>query len=69
MNWLDRITVHPEICRGEPTVRGIRITVAFILKLVNGGHSVTDILGWYPMLEEEDILQALEYARTHPCEV
>ena len=53
---------------GQPTVRGIRITVAFIAKMVNNGDSVAEILEWYPMLEEEDIRQAIEYARTHLCE-
>ena len=31
---LDRITIHPEICMGQPTIRGMRITVAFVLKLL-----------------------------------
>ena len=68
MNQLDRITINPEVCLGQPTVRGIRITVAFIVKMVNNGHSVAEILEWHPFLEEEDIRQAVEYARTHLCE-
>jgi uncharacterized protein (DUF433 family) len=68
MSQLDRITINPEICLGQPTVRGIRITVAFIVKMVSSGHSITEILGWYPELEEEDIRQAVDYARTHLCE-
>jgi uncharacterized protein (DUF433 family) len=68
MSQLDRITINPEVCLGLPTVRGIRITVSFIVKMVNNGHSVPEILEWYPFLEEEDIRQAVEYARTHLCE-
>jgi uncharacterized protein (DUF433 family) len=68
MNQLDRITIHPEGCLGQPTVRGIRITVAFIVKMVNNGDSVAEILDSYPMLEEEDIRQAVDYARIHICE-
>ena len=68
MSQLDRITISPEICLGQPTVRGIRVTVAFIVKMVSNGHSVAEILEWYPFLEEEDIRQAVEYARTHLCE-
>jgi uncharacterized protein (DUF433 family) len=68
MSQLDRITIDPEVCLGQPTVRGIRITVAFIAKMVNNGDSVAEILEWHPMLEEEDIRQAIEYARTHLCE-
>lgn len=68
MSQLDRITINPEVCLGLPTVRGMRITVAFIVKMVNNGGSISEILEWYPMLEEEDIRQAIDYARTHLCE-
>ena len=32
---LDRIVIKPDVCLGQPTVRGLRITVAFVLKLKN----------------------------------
>jgi uncharacterized protein (DUF433 family) len=56
---LDRITIDPHICLGQPTIRGMRITVSLILKQVAGGMSVEEILTAYPELEKEDILQAL----------
>jgi uncharacterized protein (DUF433 family) len=59
---LDRITIDPNICLGQPTIRGMRITVSLILKQVAGGMSVEEILTAYPELEKEDILQALKYA-------
>ncbi len=62
MKELDRITVDPEICLGQPTIRGIRITVSVILKLVAGGMTKQEILTAYPELEEEDIVQSLRYA-------
>jgi uncharacterized protein (DUF433 family) len=68
MDRLDRITINPEVCLGQPTVRGIRFTVALIVKMVNNGDSMEEILEWYPFLEAEDIRQAVEVARTHPCE-
>jgi uncharacterized protein (DUF433 family) len=68
MSHFDAITINPEICLGPPTVRGIRFTGAFIVKMVNHGQSVAEILAEYPILEEEDIRQAVDYARTHPCE-
>jgi uncharacterized protein (DUF433 family) len=30
----ERITVNPDVCMGQPTIRGLRITVAFVLKLL-----------------------------------
>lgn len=59
---LDRITVNPEVCMGQPTIRGMRITVAFVLKLMASGMTYTEILSAYPELEEADLQQAIEYA-------
>ena len=62
MKVLDRITVDPEICLGQPTIRGMRITVSVILKQIAGGMTPKEILKAYPELEEEDVVQALRYA-------
>jgi uncharacterized protein (DUF433 family) len=62
MKELDRITVDPEICLGQPTIRGMRITVSVILKQIASGMTTQEILNSYPELEEEDIVQALKYA-------
>lgn len=62
MKTLDRISVNPKICMGQPIIRGMRITVAFVLKLMASGMSQAEILEAYPELELEDLHQALEYA-------
>lgn len=62
LSELDRITVDPAVCLGQPTIRGMRITVSFLLKLLASQLSVQEILESYPELEEEDIRQALNYA-------
>ncbi|HNZ27051.1 MAG TPA: DUF433 domain-containing protein [Spirochaetota bacterium] len=59
---LDRITINPNICLGQPTIRGMRITVSLVLNLVANKMSFNEILTAYPELEEEDILQSLRYA-------
>jgi uncharacterized protein (DUF433 family) len=59
---LDRITVDPDLCRGQPTIRGMRITVSVVLKMLAGGASVAEVLDAYPELEEEDVRQAMRYA-------
>ncbi len=58
---LDRITVNPDVCQGQPTIRGLRITVAFLLKQMAAGMAPADILKAYPELEPEDLGQAAEY--------
>lgn len=62
MKQLDRITINPEVCLGQPTIRGMRITVSIILKQVAGEMSIDEILAAYPELEKDDIVQALEYS-------
>lgn len=62
MKQLDRITINPDVCLGQPTIRGMRITVSLILKLVSSGMSTDEILAAYPELEKEDIVQSLKYA-------
>jgi uncharacterized protein (DUF433 family) len=62
MERLDRITIDPNICLGQPTIRGMRITVSVVLKMLASGHSVQEVVAAYPELEEEDVRQALQYA-------
>ncbi len=62
MNKLDRITTDPNVCLGQATIRGMRITVSVVLKMLAAGKSVQDVLDAYPELEPEDVRQALHYA-------
>jgi uncharacterized protein (DUF433 family) len=62
MTQLNRITINPNLCLGQPTIRGMRITVGFVLKLLASQLSIQEILTAYPELETEDIQQALNYA-------
>jgi uncharacterized protein (DUF433 family) len=57
-----RITVDPDKLEGKPCIRGLRISVETILRLVANGWSFDEILDDYPDLEREDLKQALEYA-------
>jgi len=58
----ERITINPAICLGQPTIRGMRITVSVILKMLASGASVQEVLDAYPELEIEDVQQAMRYA-------
>jgi len=62
MTRLDRITVNANVCLGQPTIRGMRITVSVILKMPAGGKSIQEVLEAYPELEMEDVQQAMQYA-------
>jgi uncharacterized protein (DUF433 family) len=58
---LDRIRVGPGVSEGRPTIRGLRITAEFVLKLLGDGLSVDQIIEEYPELEREDVLQAARF--------
>lgn len=58
----DRITVEPDKLEGRPCIRGLRITVESVVRLVAAGWTFEQILGEYPDLEADDIREALEYA-------
>ena len=64
MGWLrlERITIDPEVMGGQPCIRGLRIPVSFIVKLLATGRTKDEILEEYPELEEEDIAESLKYA-------
>jgi uncharacterized protein (DUF433 family) len=59
---LDRITFDPRVMGGRACVRGMRITVALVVNLVANGMTPEAIREEYPLLETEDIRQALRYA-------
>jgi uncharacterized protein (DUF433 family) len=59
---LNRIVTDPKVCLGKPTIRGTRITVDFILRLIGDGLTPQEIIRDYPELTGEDIKQAAKYA-------
>ncbi|GAA4703022.1 Uncharacterized conserved protein, DUF433 family [Promicromonospora umidemergens] len=61
MSRLDRITSDPQVCHGQPVVRGLRYPVQMLLQLIASGMSADEILEDYPDLEQDDLLAALEY--------
>ncbi len=60
--WRERITVNPNVRNGQPTLRGMRITVKDVLGFLAAGMAIDDILREYPYLERADVYAALAYA-------
>ncbi|HHT9125376.1 MAG TPA: DUF433 domain-containing protein [Candidatus Brocadiia bacterium] len=58
---LKRIVVNPEIMAGKPVIKGTRIPVDLILKLLAQGMEAKEILDDYPHLTTLDIRAALLY--------
>jgi uncharacterized protein (DUF433 family) len=59
---LDRITFDDQIMGGRACVRGMRIPVSVVLKLLAGGMTAEQILSDYPELQPADIDQCIQYA-------
>jgi len=60
--FMVRITVDPSVMSGKPCIRGLRITVANVLRQLASHRTPAEILASYPYLEAEDIDACLAYA-------
>lgn len=58
---LKRIVINPEIMAGKPVIKGTRIPVDLILKLLSQEMETKEILDDYPHLTMSDIKAALLY--------
>lgn len=58
---LERISMNPRVCFGNPCIRGTRIWVSLVLDLLSAGTSIEEILEDYPQLSREDILACVAY--------
>jgi uncharacterized protein (DUF433 family) len=56
-----RITIDPEVMTGKPVIRGTRIPVELVVRMLAQGIPEQDILEEYPRLQPEDIRAALAY--------
>jgi uncharacterized protein (DUF433 family) len=57
------IAINPQICGGQPVIKGTRIPLATIWEQLETGESWDSSLLGYPELGRDDIQAALEYAR------
>ena len=57
-----RIAVDPTVMAGKPVIRGTRIPVELIVRMLAQGVSDQEIRREYPRLEPEDLQTALAYA-------
>ncbi len=63
MKTFDRITINPARLNGQPCIRNLRITVKRVLDAVATYPDRNELKQEYPELEDEDIRQALAYAK------
>ena len=56
---MNRIVIDPDICNGQPTIRGTRIAACTVLEFLAAGDAVEDVLAEYPALTREDVLACI----------
>ncbi|MGA7409281.1 MAG: DUF433 domain-containing protein [Bryobacteraceae bacterium] len=58
----DRISINSTICHGQACVKGTRMPVHQIVRMLANGDTVEGLLAEYPFLSREDIMASLDYA-------
>jgi uncharacterized protein (DUF433 family) len=60
----ERILIDPNVYHGQACIKGTRIPVYQILRMMANGDTMDELLEEYPTIEREDILACLDYAAT-----
>ena len=58
----ERISVDPAVCHGQACIKGTRIPVHQVIRMLANGDTVEELLEAYPSLTREDILACFDYA-------
>ena len=61
-DYLQYISIDPEIRFGKPCIKGTRIAISDILQWLASGMSEQEILDDYPSIKKEHIKAALFFA-------
>lgn len=62
MNWRDHIGTDPNVLVGKPCIKGTRLSVEHILKLLASGWPEEMILKNHPRLTRESLQAVFAYA-------
>lgn len=59
---MERISIDPKVCHGQACIKGTRIPVHQVLRMLANGDTIKELLADFPVLKHEDILACFEYA-------
>ena len=59
---IDRIEINPRILVGKPVIKGTRISVEQIMRMLASGMNEGEILDQFGHIKKEDIQAAILYA-------
>ena len=57
----ERISIDPKVCHGQACIKGTRIPVHQVVRMLANGDEIKDLLKEYPSLRRDDILSCLDY--------
>ena len=58
----ERISISPDVCDGQAWIKGKRILVHLIAKMLANGDTIENLLNAYPTIAREDIPACLAHA-------
>lgn len=58
----ERISINSKICHGQACIKGTRIPVHQIVRMLANGDTIEELIKEYPSISKEDILACLDYA-------
>ena len=61
MNWRDYIEMNDEVLLGKPLIKGTRISIEHIIKLLASGWSEKEVLDNYPRLTKSSLQAVFSY--------
>jgi uncharacterized protein (DUF433 family) len=59
---LGLISIDPDVCHGQPCVKGTRVLVTVVLDALAAGLTVDQVVQNYPTLTAEGVRAAVAYA-------
>ncbi len=62
MNYRDRIIRDPQICGGEPVIKGTRVTLRTVLASLAEGDAPEDMIKDFPTLTVQDVTAVIAFA-------
>jgi uncharacterized protein (DUF433 family) len=60
--YMKDIEIHPDICNGQPVIRGTRITAQSVLDFLAAGDTIEEVLDAYPTLSREQVLACISFS-------
>jgi uncharacterized protein (DUF433 family) len=62
MDYFQYIERHPQICGGEPVIKGTRVTLRTILASLAEGASIEEITADFPTISTDDVRAVIAFA-------